>query len=324
MPFAITLKSNPRISSSQASALVRRSVLITGASSGIGKATLLRLARRGWRVFAAVRKEADAKAIGAEGITNVETVLLDVIDKRSIQCAAADIGARLERSGLDGLFNNAGIGIISPVESVSPEELRHVFEVNVFGQIDVIQAFLPLIRKAKGRIINSGSVGDHITPPFGGALAGSKAAFASMTAALRLELRSQGIRVCLIEPGSINTPAGEKTLGGPEKTISNWAPAARELYADPFRRMTETFSKNERNGSPPEDVARVVERALTARNPGTRYPAGKDAVKLAMLGKFLPEKLLDRAILRTFGLPTTFGKPSNKGKGEDDHAHAIR
>jgi NAD(P)-dependent dehydrogenase (short-subunit alcohol dehydrogenase family) len=230
-----------------------KTILVTGASSGIGRATALRLAHNGWRVFAAVRKDVDAKDLEAEAKGTLETVRLDVVDHDSVYAAAREVEARLQGRGLDGLFNNAGIGLTSPIEHTTPATLRQIYEINLFGQIDVIQAFLPLIRRAQGRIINAGSVGDHLTPPFGGAMASSKAAFASM------------------------------------------------------RRMAQTFARNEHAGSPPEVVAEVVERALTERNPKTRYPAGKDALKLTMLARLLPEKLLDLAILRTFGLPTAFG-----------------
>jgi NAD(P)-dependent dehydrogenase (short-subunit alcohol dehydrogenase family) len=232
----------------------------------------------------------------------LRAVLLDVTDPESIRCAAQDVTDRLAGRGLDGLFNNAGIGTTSPVEYTSLDKLREIFEINLFGQIATIQAFLPLIRAAKGRIINNGSVGDHITPPFGGALASSKAAFASMSAALRLELRPQGIEVCVIEPGSIHTPAVEKTLGGIEGTIAGLPPEGIPLYGGAMRRMAHGFAQNEHAGSPPEAVAEVVERALTDRNPRTRYPAGKDSVKLTLLARFLPEKVLDFVILRTFGL----------------------
>jgi NAD(P)-dependent dehydrogenase (short-subunit alcohol dehydrogenase family) len=184
-----------------------KSIVITGASSGIGRATTLRLARKKWRVFAAVRKESDAQRIREEAGGRLDTILLDVTDPESINRAAQEVAERLAGRGLDGLFNNAGIGIVSPVEYTALDKLREIFEIDLFGQIAVIQAFLPLIRKAKGRIINNGSVGDHITPPFGGPLASAKAAFASMSAALRLEVRPQGIEVCVVEPGSINTPA---------------------------------------------------------------------------------------------------------------------
>ncbi len=308
MPYEPAPKSTRQAVISATIEATCRSVLVTGASSGIGNATVLLLAQKGWRVFAAVRKEADANAINALGLKSIETVLLDVSDRRSIERAAIEIKARLKTRGLDGLFNNAGIGTLSPVETLSSEDLRRVFEVNLFGQVDVIQAFLPLVRQARGRIINTGSVGDHLTPPFAGALASSKVAFASMTAALRLELRPQGIHVCLIEPGSVNTAAVGKTLGGVEKTVSDWPPDIKVLYADALRHMADTFAKSERGGSPPEAVAQVVERALTARNPATRYPAGKDSRKLAILAWLLPEKLLDLAILRKFGLSTAISK----------------
>lgn len=288
---------------------VPRTIVITGASSGIGRATALRLSRKGWRVFAAVRKERDAQAIKAEAGGLLESVILDVCDRGSIAAAAHDVTARLSRRGLDALFNNAGVGQTSPVEHTPLDKLREIFEINLFGQIAVTQAFLPLVRMAKGRIINTGSVGDHLTPPFAGALASSKAAFASMSAALRLELRPQGIHVCVIEPGAINTPAVEKTLGGVEQTIAGLPPEGAVLYGEAMRRMARAFTRNERNGSAPDAVARVVEHALTARNPKTRYPAGKDSRKLALLARLLPEKLLDIATLKNFGVLTPFGKP---------------
>lgn len=287
----------------------KSTIVITGASSGIGRATALRLARSGWRVIAAVRKETDARALEAAADGALETVQLDVAAKESIDAAARDIAARLAGRGLDALFNNAGIGDVFPTEYASLETLRAIYEVNLFGQIAVIQALLPLVRMAKGRIINNGSVGDHIAPPFAGALSSSKAAFASMSAALRLELWPQGIHVCIVEPGSINTPAVEKTLGGVEQAIAGMPATGVGLYGEAMRRMARTFSKNEHDGSPPEAVAEVVERALTDRNPRARYSAGKDAAKLTLLARFLPEKLLDQAVLRIFGLPTAFGRP---------------
>jgi NAD(P)-dependent dehydrogenase (short-subunit alcohol dehydrogenase family) len=286
-----------------------KAILVTGASSGIGRATALRLARAGWRVFAAVRKEADAAALETAADGQLETVQLDVTDGRSISLAATDVAARLGGRGLDALVNNAGIGKVFPTEHLSLEALREIYQVNLFGQIAVIQAFLPLVRRAKGRIVNIGSVGDHVAPPFAGALSSSKAAFASMSAALRMEVRPQGIHVCIIEPGAINTPAVDKTLGGIDEAIAAMPPSGINLYAQAMRRMVRTFAENERHGSPPEAVARVVERALTDRNPRPRYRAGKESAKLSLLARFLPEKLLDRAILRTFGLPTAFGRP---------------
>ena len=292
-----------------ARAATAKSILITGASSGIGRATALRLVRTGWRVFASVRKEADVAALTTAAGGGLETVRLDVGDESSIALAARDVESRLDGCGLDALFNNAGVGHVFPTEHIPLETLRKIYEINLFGQIAVIQAFLPLVRRAKGRIVNMGSVGDHVAPPFAGALSSSKAAFASMSSALRMEVRPQGIHVCIIEPGAINTPAAEKTLGGAEQAIAGLPPAGLGLYGQAMRRMVRTFAKNEENGSPPEAVARVVERALTDRNPRLRYAAGKDSAKLSLLARFLPEKLFDRAILRTFGLPTAFDRP---------------
>jgi NAD(P)-dependent dehydrogenase (short-subunit alcohol dehydrogenase family) len=285
----------------------RKSIVVTGGSSGIGRATVLRLSQKGWRVFATVRSRDDAEAL--QRLTNdaAEPLQFDVTNTDSIAAAALNVKTRLAGRGLDALFNNAGIGLTSPVEHTSPAALRRIFDVNLFGQIATIQAFLPLLRRAHGRIINTGSVGDHLTPPFAGPLAASKAAFASMTAALRLELRPQGIHVCLIEPGSINTPAVDKTIGAAQKMIADLPPEGARLYAQPMRRMTATLEKNERAGSPPDAVAKVVERALTDRRPRTRYLAGKDSRKLTALAWLLPEKLLDVALLQAFGLPLGFG-----------------
>lgn len=284
----------------------KRSVVIIGASSGIGKATVLRLATNGWRVIAAVRREQDAELLRSQSENRVETVLLDVTDDGSIRAAATEVSSLLGNDGLDGLFNNAGIGDVSPIEYTTVDLIRRVYEVNLFGQINAIQAFLPLLRRAKGRIVNTGSVGDHLSPPFAGVLASSKAAFASVSSSLRLELRSQGIYVVIVEPGSINTPAVEKTLGSVENQIASLPSEGARLYAVGLRRMATAFAKSEKGGSSPDVVAQVVEKALNAKKPRTRYAAGKDSMKLITLARLLPERLLDLAILKTFGLPTKF------------------
>jgi NAD(P)-dependent dehydrogenase (short-subunit alcohol dehydrogenase family) len=290
------------------SASRKRSVVVTGASSGIGKATVLRLATNGWRVFAAVRRQQDAESLRSQSGDGVETVQLDVADEGSIRAAAEEVSSRLGNDGLDGLFNNAGIGTVSPIEYTTVDSIRRIYEVNLFGQISVIQAFLPLLRRAKGRIVNTGSVVDHLSPPFVGVLASSKAAFASVSSSLRLELRAQGIYIIVVEPGSINTAAVEKTLGGVETKITSLPPEGVRLYAAGLRRMAAAFAKNEKTGSSPDVVAQVVEKALNAKKPRTRYPAGKDSIMLITLARLLPEKLLDVAIMKAFGLSTKFGQ----------------
>jgi NAD(P)-dependent dehydrogenase (short-subunit alcohol dehydrogenase family) len=281
-----------------------RSVVITGTSSGIGRACAELLAKEGFRVFAGVRKAADGESLRSEAIT---PVILDVTDDASIAAAASSVRLLLGGAGLDGLVNNAGIGLAGPVEYLRAESMRRQFEVNVFGQIAVTQAFLPLVRQAHGRIVNMGSVGSEITIPFGGVLCATKSALKSFNDALRLELRQFGIRVVLIEPGAIKTPAVDKTLGDIEAVIRTLPPEGVAQYADSLRTFARRGYAREMNGSPPEVVAKAVHEALTARRPRTRYPVGADARAMVTLPRVEPEKLLDLLRLRQLGLPTGFG-----------------
>lgn len=284
-----------------------RAVLITGASSGIGRATALLLAQRGFAVFASVRRTSDGTALHEQSRGAIIPIQLDVTDRAQIAAAAGTVEARLAGRGLHGLVNNAGIATPAPVEYISDEVLRRQFEVNVFGQVAVIQAFLPLIRQARGRIVNIGSVGSHIAVPFGGALCASKAAFSLLSDALRLELRSFGIHVCLIEPGAIHTPAVDKTLGDVEALVRALPHDGIARYAEKLRAFVQRGHAREAHGSPPELVAQSILRALTARSPRPRYPVGTDARKLSALPRVLPDRVLDLLRLRALGLPSTFG-----------------
>ena len=291
-----------------------RSIVVTGASSGIGRATALRLARAQWRVFATVRSDKDGEALRREAGDALEPIRLDVTDQQSIAAAATLVEEKLAGRGLDALFNNAGVGALCPVEYMSPEALIEAFSINLFGQIAVIQAFLPTIRRARGRIVNAGSVADYLTPPFAGLLAGSKSAFAAMTAALRLELRTQGIHVILIEPGAINTPAVDKTLGAIDDTIAALPDGAAQTYGPAMRTMADAFARTERAGSSPDVVAKIVERALNGHRPRARYAAGKQSLALKWLAWALPDRLLDAVILKVFGLSApAVGQSSQSG-----------
>lgn len=281
-------------------------VLITGASSGIGRACALRLAAEGLTVFAAVRKPQDGLALQREAHGPVRPVLLDVTDGRSVESAAREVDAEVGRAGLAGLVNNAGVGHSGPLEYFPLDVMRRQFEINVLGPIAVTQAFLPLIRRARGRIVNMGSVGDRITMPFGGPLCASKRALAALTEAMRLELRPWGIHVCLIEPGSIATPAVEKFAAEGRKVLTELPPEGARRYGEMFRKFLDRAMARERAGSSPDVVATAVMRALAARRPRTRYVVGKDARLLARLAR-LPDRLLDGLRLRLFGLPTAFG-----------------
>lgn len=284
-----------------------RSVVVTGASSGIGRATALALARAGFQVFAGVRKTRDGDALVAEH-AGIVPLQLDVTDAADIAAAARAVEDRA--GGLFALVNNAGIGETAPLEYVPLEDVRRQFEVNVFGQLAVIQAFLPLLRRTRGRIVNIGSIGAHLSIPFGGVLCATKSAFRALDEALRLELHPFGLHVVLVEPASIATPAVDKTLGDAERMLARLPPAAAERYGDMLRAFVERAHAREANGSPPEVVAETVREALVSDKPRTRYLVGKDSRRLATLAATLPDRLLDRVRLRLFGLPTAFGARS--------------
>ena len=285
--------------------LPMKTVFITGASTGIGHASAIHLSRNGYLVFAGVRKTSDADRLNQEGGDNVVPVPIDVTDGESIAAAVDLVRPRLAARGLDGLVNNAGIGLSAPVEYVTEEDLRRVFEVNVFGQIAVTQALLPLIRQARGRIVNMGSVGSHISIPFFGAICATKSAFRSLNDALRLELHPFGIHVAMIEPASIHTPATDKTLGDAEGVIAALPPEGKQRYGVMLREFIRRAYEREEAGSPPEVVAAAVHHALTDEHPRARYPVGKYSTVLVNLPRFLPEGLLDRIRYRLFGMPAT-------------------
>ena len=290
-------------------------VLVTGTSSGIGRATARVLVEAGFRVFASVRKPEDGAALQRELGERLRPVRMDVIDPGSIQSAVTEIEREVGEAGLAGLVNNAGIGLSGPLELLPLDELRKQFEVNVLGQIAVTQAALPLLRRRRGRIVNIGSVGDRLSIPFGSALCGSKSAFAAMSDSLRLELAPFGIHVCLIEPGAIATPAVDKTLGDPERPFRDVSPEAASRYRTLFHGFTEGAIARERRGSPPEVVAHAVLEALTARRPRAKTLVGKDSRMLATLAWLLPTPMLDRVRQRVLGFPSSFGALAD-GQGQ--------
>jgi NAD(P)-dependent dehydrogenase (short-subunit alcohol dehydrogenase family) len=253
-----------------------RTVLVTGASTGIGAATAKRLAAHGWRVLAGVRNEGDAP-------TGIEEVLLDVTDAAAIDAAARSV----ER--LEGLVNNAGIVVACPLEHLPLDELRRQLEVNVIGQLAVTQALLPALRAGRGRIVLVGSIAGRSALPFLGAYAMSKHALEAMADSLRVELAPDGIHVSIVEPGTIATPIWSKPYPIPD--------AANERYGvriDAFRRVAGARSAK---AAPADTVAAAVEHALTAERPRTRYLVGRDA-KLRAALEHLPDRARDRVVTR--------------------------
>jgi len=296
-----------------------RAVVITGASSGNGRATALLLARRHVRVFAGIRRAEDGEALKAAGGDAIVPIEIDVTLPDTIAAAARFVQARTGEGGIDGLVNNAGIGLVAPVEYMAADVLRRQFDVNVFGQIAVTQAFLPLIRRARGRIVNIGSVGSHFAFPFGGLLCGSKGAFSLMNDAMRLELRPFGLHVCLIEPAAIATPAVDKTLGDPDAIVAALPPEGQARYGTAIREFVARAYAQEIHGSPAEVVAAAVQHALTAPRPRTRYAVGAGARLLTTLPRILPDRAFDQLRLRALGQPTAFGsEPADRPAGSRD------
>jgi NAD(P)-dependent dehydrogenase (short-subunit alcohol dehydrogenase family) len=281
--------------------VVDKTVVITGASSGIGRACVQRLIDAGWHVFASVRQSTDGASLQSEFGSRLTPVIMDVSNRLTVMSAAEQVSFQLQGRGLDGLVNVAGIGMVRPVE---------------YATADDIQAFLPLLRQARGRVVNISSIGVHIGLPFGGLLGGSKAAFGLMSDALRLELHPFGVHVSIVEPGAIKTPAVEKTLGNVEGVVADLPPGGAEYYGAMIKKFAQLGYEHEMAGSAPDVVAQSVYHALTARRPKIRYRVGKHAKILAALPRILPDRLLDAVLLRIAGMPTEFGSVASKENRE--------
>jgi NAD(P)-dependent dehydrogenase (short-subunit alcohol dehydrogenase family) len=281
-------------------------VLITGASTGIGQATALRLARAGWTVLAGVRAREDGERLASEAPDGrIEALTLDVTDLEQIRLAAArvsELGGAGESSPgrLDALVNNAGIGFGGPLELIHPDDLRKQFDVNVLGQISVTQALLPALRAAHGRIVFVSSVGGRVAMAFTAPYAASKHAIEAIGDALRVELHSSNVQVALIEPGSVATPIWEKSRAQGE-TLQ--VPAElNDQYGHVPAAMDKVLKDTERRGVPPELVAETIERALTARRMRARYLIGRDAKAMLLAKRLLPDHVFDRVARRALGV----------------------
>jgi NAD(P)-dependent dehydrogenase (short-subunit alcohol dehydrogenase family) len=268
-------------------------VVITGASTGIGRATALRLARAGFDVLAGVRREEDGADLRAQD-GRIEPVLVDVTDAGQIANLAARVGA----APLAGLVNNAGIAVAGPLEGVPINLVRRQYEVNVFGLLAVTQALLDPIRSGQGRIVNIGSIGGRINTPFVGPYSSSKAAVRSLSAALRRELRPWDIRVALVEPGALDTPIWRKGEQGAQETIDALPDRVRTLYARPLDALVAATRKIAANASSADDAAQAIEHALTAERPKAIYTVGREARIQGALHSVLPARTFDALVAR--------------------------
>ncbi len=280
----------------------RGTVLITGASTGIGRASAMHLDSLGFRVLAGVRKAEDAESLGAEASSRLTPILIDITDASSIAEAARQVEA-LAPTGLDALVNNAGIALTGPLEFIDVDRVRAQFEVNFFGHLAVTQALLPALRKRTGRIVNMSSMAGWVGAPFYGPYTSSKHALRAMTDALRIELAPWDLPVVLIEPGSIDTPIWEKGYDLARQTIDALPEVGRERYAEQIEAGLGSIKSQGRRGIPAERVAEAVAAALMSKRPKARYVVGRDA-RLAILGKrLLPDRVMDALLQRQMGLP---------------------
>lgn len=283
-------------------------VVITGASTGIGAACARFLADHGFQVFAGVRDLQAGEVLASGRSLRLIPIQLDVTEDTSIRNAAERVTHHLGDAGLAGLINNAGIAVGSPLEVIPIDQLRRQFEVNVFGQIAVTQAFLPLLRKGHGRIVNMGSIAGRATIPLMGPYSASKHALEALTDALRLELQQWGIQVSVIEPGAIATPIWEKSVRAAKDLETAADSSAAIGYTELIMRIKETVGKAAERAIPPDAVVRAVVHALTASRPRTRYLVGTDAKIRAWMVKWLPDRLNDRLLTWILHLPRDGGR----------------
>lgn len=278
-----------------------RSVLVTGASSGIGKASTFALLEAGLRVFAGVRNEQAGVRLREEAPADTAERLaalpLDVTNDSQIHAAVERIAAATGSSGLWGLFNNAGISVAAPLEFVTTDDLRRQLEVNVVGQLAVTRAFIPLLRVARGRILTTGSVSGFIAMPGLGPYAMSKHAMEAFSDALRRELRPWGIHVSLLEPGTIATDIWQKGLAQFDETMREPPPGLVETYGGLLNSMHELAQKSVRHASPPSVVVQEVVHAFTAKRPRTRYRMGADSGMQRWISR-LPDRWLDALLAK--------------------------
>jgi NAD(P)-dependent dehydrogenase (short-subunit alcohol dehydrogenase family) len=267
-------------------------VLVTGASTGIGEATVHHLKSLGFDPIGAVRKDEDAERLEGRGI---RTVRIDVTDAKQIAAARVELGD----APLAGLVNNAGIAVAAPLEFLPMDKLRQQLEINLIGQAAVTQAFLPALRRARGRIVMVSSIGGRVALPLVSAYSASKFGLEGMSDSLRREIRGQGVDVILVEPGGVKTPIWGKGEQLADEMLEEVPPEAERLYGRMISALrAETKKIEEERGMEPSEVAEAIGTALTASRPRARYVVGGDAKVRAPMARFLPPRVMDRLIGR--------------------------
>ncbi len=281
----------------------RGAVVVTGASTGIGRATALELDRIGFRVFAGVRKDSDAESIRGDGSDRLEPLTIDVADEASVDAAAKSVAEKIGDAGLAGLVNNAGIVVAGPLEGLPLDELRRQLEVNVVAQVGGHPGLPARASQSAGadRPDELGRGPDRRSPSWPRTTPRSGASRRSGTRCA-LELKPWGIDVVIVEPGAIATPFWQKGQDTADEVEGNMDPEIRDLYEEQLEAVRGAARKSEAEGIPPERVAEVVAEALTSDRPKTRYLVGRDAKLNARVRRIVPDRLFDRLISRELGL----------------------
>jgi NAD(P)-dependent dehydrogenase (short-subunit alcohol dehydrogenase family) len=279
-------------------------VVVTGASTGIGRATALLLDGAGYRVFAGVRKEADARQLSQDGSDRLTPLMIDVTDAGQVEAAGREVAEAVGDEGLAGLVNNAGVGGGGPIEFMPLDELRDTLEVNLIGQVAVTQALLPLLRRRKGTIVFIASIGGRVASPFMSPYNTSKFAIEALGESLRHELRPWEIDVVVVEPGSIDTQIWSKGNDKARDQLDEMPEDARRLYGRQLSRFVEVISETASRGIPAEKVAEVVHTGIASENPKHRYLVGTDAKIGARLKGTLPDRTFSKLAARQMKMPT--------------------
>jgi NAD(P)-dependent dehydrogenase (short-subunit alcohol dehydrogenase family) len=276
-----------------------RFALVTGSSSGIGRATVEHLVAEGWTVFAASREPATGDRAGApHGRGELIPIRLDLTDEGQIADAATFVAGRTG-GRLHGLVHNAGMAVGGALEHVEPSELRAIFEVNLVGPIALTQALLPQLRRGRGRIVFVGSLGGRVAFPFAGPYHATKFALEGISDSMRLELRPQGVGVAIVEPGAISTPIWRKAGEQVAAQRAGLDREGRELYDERLAAFEERLRSADRHGASPELVAAKIAAALTGS--GSRYPVGRGAGTASRLRGLLPSRIFDPIVDRLLG-----------------------
>jgi NAD(P)-dependent dehydrogenase (short-subunit alcohol dehydrogenase family) len=273
-------------------------VLITGASRGIGRATTMWLAARGWHVFAAVRRPEDGEALVASATGQITPVMLDISDDEQVAALETALPGTL-----DAVVNNAGVVVAGPVEAVPVSELRRQLEINVIAQAAVTQAVLPRLRASRGRLVFVSSVSGLIATPMFGPYSASKFALEAMVDALRLEVKPWGIRVSLVLPAQTDTDLWRGAEQELDETTAALAPNHRELYAKHIDGFRKTIPRSIKAAAPVDGVAATIEKALTASRPRARYVVGGSARVQAIVARALPTPIRDVVLGLGTGVP---------------------